>query len=111
MHVLWFQNTTVKKHVDQEFRIDCLSKPELLGKGLILCQGLKEMIVNLVNALLVSDRRINLNIRDLQELFLPEEKNYLSPSKLCRKCFQEVGPESKTKECANFKFEVKSCVK
>ena len=42
--------------------------------------------------ILVSDRRMNLNIQDLRELFLPEEKHDLSPSKLCGKCFQEVGP-------------------
>jgi len=113
----------VKKHVDQEFRIDCLSKPEGIcltcKKNLYNLEKSNQLSAETLNnwtitrerfnlmprfkgddsepckcpiCILVSDRRINLNIRDLQEVFLPEEKNDLSPSKLCGKCFQEVGP-------------------
>ena len=113
----------VKKHVDQEFRTNCLSKPEGIcltcKKNLYNLEKSNQLSAETLNnwtitrerfnlmprfkgddsepckcpiCILVSDRRINLNIRDLQELFLPEEKFDLSPSKLCGKCFQEIGP-------------------
>jgi len=44
--------------------------------------------------ILVSDRRINLNIRDLQELFLPEEKIISVPLNYVENVFKKLAQVS-----------------